>query len=88
MAELLSRSSRRRVAVNLSKISRYAGDGEIVVVPGKVLGSGTLTKKVTIAALSFSLTALEKIKSSGGRALTIRDLLKENPSGRGVRIIA
>ncbi|MEM0283881.1 MAG: 50S ribosomal protein L18e [Sulfolobales archaeon] len=87
VAEYLERSSRKRVAVNISRISRYAKENEIVVVPGKVLASGSLKKKITIAAYSYSAKALEKIRSSGGRAITIRDLLKENPEGRGVRII-
>ncbi len=87
VAELLSKSSRKRPVVNLSKISRYSSDGDTIVVPGKVLGSGTLSKRVTIAAFSFSETALNKIKAGGGRGITIRDLLKENPEGRGVKII-
>jgi len=87
VADILSKSSRKRPAVNLSKISRYSEEGGIVVVPGKVLGSGTLSKRVTVAAFSFSETALNKIKASGSRGITIRDLLKENPEGRGVKII-
>lgn len=87
VAEILSRPSRRRVAVNISKINRYAREGDYVVVPGKVLGAGVLEKKVTIAALSFSMGALEKIKASGSRAITIAEALRENPEARRVRII-
>jgi len=87
VAEILSRSSRARVAVNLSKISRYASEGEVVVVPGKVLGGGVLSKRVTIAAAHFSKAAIEKIERSGSRHMHILDLVKENPEGRGVRII-
>lgn len=88
VAEILERSSRRRVSVNLSKISRLASDGEVVLVPGKVLGGGVMGKRVTIAALSFSRTALAKIEGSGGRHIHILDLLKENPRGSGVKIVA
>jgi len=87
VAELLERPSRRRVCVNVSKINRYAKPGEIVVVPGKVLGAGTLRKGVTVAAVSFSRTALEKIRNAGGRAMFLGDLLKLNPSGVNVRVI-
>ncbi len=87
VAELLERPSRRRVAVNVSKINRYAKDNEVVVVPGKVLGAGILTKKVTVAAIAFSESALRKIVNAGGRVLFIGDLIKENPRGSGVRII-
>ncbi len=88
VAEILSKSSRSRVAVNLSKIERYAGEGEIVVIPGKVLGGGILRKRVTIAAAHFSRTAIEKIEKSGSRHIHILDLLKENPEGKGVRVLA
>lgn len=87
VAELLDRPTRKRVAVNLSKINRYAREGEMVVVPGKVLGAGFLEKKVTIAAFSFSATALAKIKQAGARAITLREALRENPKARNVRII-
>jgi len=87
VSELLERPSRRRVVVNLSRIERYANEGEQIVVPGKVLGSGTLTKRVTIAAISFSETALNKIKETGGRPVSIEDLIYENPKGKGVKVI-
>ncbi len=87
VAELLSKPTRRRPEVNLSKINRYAREGEMVVVPGKVLGAGTLEKKVTIAAYSFSKSALEKIKASGSRAITLEQAVRENPRGSNVRII-
>jgi large subunit ribosomal protein L18e len=87
VAELLAKPTRKRVAVNLSKINRYAREGEVVVVPGKVLGAGRLEKKVTIAAYAFSAEALRKIREAGGRALTLKQLLEENRAARGVRII-
>lgn len=87
VAETLSKSSRSRVAVNLSKIERYAEQGDIVVIPGKVLGGGILRKKLTIAAAHFSKTAIDKIERSGSRHIHILDLLKENPEGRGVKVI-
>jgi len=76
-----------RRAVNLSRIDKYARSNEIVVVPGKVLSMGNLSKKITIAAYTFSKPAKEKITSSGGKAITIYDLLKDNPKGSKVRII-
>ena len=77
----------RRRAVNLTRINRYAKANEIVVVPGKVLSMGEIDKKLTIAAHAFSGSALEKIKSSGGKAISIQELVKENPKGSKVRII-
>jgi large subunit ribosomal protein L18e len=87
VAELLEKPSRRRVCVNVGKINRYAKPEEIVVVPGKVLGAGTLRKRVTVAAVSFSRTALEKIREAGGSNMFLGDLLKLNPNGVNVRVI-
>ncbi|RLG87739.1 MAG: 50S ribosomal protein L18e [Thermoprotei archaeon] len=87
IAGLLMRPSRKRVAVNISKIRRYTKPGDIVVVPGKVLGAGAIDHSVTVAALSFSASAIEKIKAAGGRTMHILELVKERPKGSGVRII-
>jgi len=87
VAELLERPRRLRYAVNISKINRYTRPGEVVVVPGKVIGAGRLDHAVTVAALGFSEQAVEKIRAAGGRVLHILQLLRENPRGSGVRII-
>ena len=86
VAELLERPRRMRVAVNLSKINRYTKEGDVVVVPGKVLGSGTLDHSVTVAAWAFSAKAKREIEKVG-RAISIEVLLEERPDGSGVKII-
>ena len=86
-AELLSNSTRRRVEVNVGKIEKVAKDGDVILVPGKVLGGGAITKKVTVAAWRFTPGARQKIESAGGRAISIYDLLRENPKGSKVVII-
>lgn len=87
LARKLEKSTRRQAEVNLSQINRYTSPDELVLVPGKVLGSGTLDHKVQIAALNFSKRAAEKIETAGGECLPISQLMEENPKGSGVRII-
>ncbi len=77
----------KRPAVNLSKIDKYSKVDEIIIVPGKILSMGTLTKKITIAAYSFSGTAVEKIKASGSKVISIHELVRKNPKGQKMRII-
>ncbi|MBO4763425.1 MAG: 50S ribosomal protein L18e [Candidatus Methanomethylophilaceae archaeon] len=72
---------------NLSKIERYANEGETIVVPGKVLAAGRIGKKVTVAAYSFSEAAAKAIVAAGGKTLTFEELAKSNPKGTGVRIM-
>lgn len=86
-ARRLERPTRKYTELNLSKINRYTGDNDVVIIPGKVLGSGNIEHRVTVAALSFSDTAMEKITNSGGSCLSIEQLVKENPSGSGIRIM-
>jgi large subunit ribosomal protein L18e len=83
----LEGSTTKRPEVNLSKIDRYSNEDEIIVVPGKVLSMGTLSKKLTISAYSFSQAAIEKIKASGSKVMSINDLVKKNPKGQKVRIL-
>jgi len=61
----LEKPTRKKRLVNVYKIEKYAKDDEIVVVPGKVLGTGDFTKKITVAAYSFSTDAQNKINKNG-----------------------
>lgn len=83
----LEKPTRHRRIVNLWKLEKEVKDGETLIVPGKILGDGTLTKKVTLAAASFSQEAKEKLAKSGTKTLTITELMKQHPDGKGVRII-
>ncbi|MBI2654492.1 50S ribosomal protein L18e [Candidatus Woesearchaeota archaeon] len=83
----LEKPTRQRRAVNLSSISRYTKEDEIIVVPGKVLGAGNLNHKLTISAFQFSNGAKEKIEKAGAKIVPLLELSKENPSGKGIRVI-
>ena len=83
----LSRPRRQMPQINLSKIEVYGNDGGTVLVPGKVLGSGNLSKKLTVAAFSFSDTAKKLIADAGGKAISIESLYKSNPGGRDVLLL-
>ena len=50
----LEKPKRNWAEANLSKLERYAQDGETIVVPGKVLAAGNISKKITVAAYDFS----------------------------------
>jgi len=86
IASDLERPTRQRRVVNVWKIDKFAGEGEIVVIPGKVLGVGELSKKVKVAAYTFSEDALKKIKEKG-EALSIQELMQKHPEGKNVRIL-
>jgi large subunit ribosomal protein L18e len=87
IAKRLETPGRNYAEVNLSKINRYTAENELVMVPGKVLGAGVLGHAVTVAALGFSATAVDKITNAGGKCMTIEQALEENPAGSGIRIM-
>jgi large subunit ribosomal protein L18e len=76
VADKLESATRRRPEVNLWKIDKYSGEGDMVVVPGKVLSEGELTHKITIAAFNFSSKALAKLKGKA-KIVELEDLAKE-----------
>ena len=83
----LEKSTRLRREVNLLTINKHTKENEVVLVPGKILGNGELTHKVTVAAFNASQSALEKIKQSGGKFIMIDEIMRTNPEGAGIRII-
>ena len=87
VAEGMNRSRRKRFEVNLNRLEKHAKTNEKIVVPGIILGSGEITKKLTVAALRFSGKAKEKIEKSGGTCLTIEEMSEKNPKGKGIRIM-
>jgi large subunit ribosomal protein L18e len=87
IAKRLEKPSRNWPVVNLEKINKYTNEKETALIPGKVLSNGNLTKKITIAAYSFSEKSKEKIKKAGSKHITIEDLITENPKGKDIRIL-
>ncbi len=86
VAEDLEKPTRSRRIVNIYKLSKNTKDGDFIVVPGKVLGTGDLEHSVNVAAFGFSDDALKKINAKG-KALTIVELMKKNPEGKNLKII-
>ena len=86
VAKALNKPTRRRIEVNVYDIEKNANKGETVIVPGVVLSSGELKKTLKIAALRFSPAAKAKIEKAGGKCISIEDLMKAHPTGKGAKI--
>jgi len=76
LATLLSRSSKRRVEINLDKIESCKK--ETVIVPGKVLSLGEIKTKHKVYAMAYSERAKEKLKKAGCEVKMLIDALREN----------
>ena len=86
IAKELESPARNRRVVNISKINKLTKENDNVIVPGKVLATGSIGHKVSISAYQFSESAKKKIAGIG-TTLSIQDLLKKNPKGKKLRII-
>ncbi len=86
--EEADRSRRQRRTVNLYKLNRLTNSGDVIYVPGKVLGAGNIDHPITISAFSFSKKAYEKLLKSGCTILTTREFAEKHPAGSGVKIIS
>jgi large subunit ribosomal protein L18e len=87
VAYYLRKPARRRIEINLNRLNRIVDDGEVIVIPGKVLGMGILTKKVKIAAQWFSKSAIIKLAKAGIEIMPIEKLLQANQKGSKVKIV-
>lgn len=87
IADYLAKKRSQRISVNLSTINRNTEKAEVIVVPGKILGSGTLDHAITVAAFEASATAKAKLKAAKSTYIPIQDLIGKNPKGSNVKII-
>ena len=82
---LNSRANRREV--NVDKLSKFTNEGDVIIVPGKILGAGNLGHSIIVYAYSVSKIASRKINEAGGQIIALPDLIQRFPNGSGVKII-
>lgn len=84
--EALKPSSARRT-VNLNKLSRFTSDGDAIFFAGKVLGTGSITHKITLGSFSISNTASRKVLAAGGEVCKYQEMINVYPTGKGVALL-
>ena len=87
IASILSGPRRAKIAVNLNEIEKSAKEGDSIVVPGKVLSQGEISKKIALVAFSFSEKTKEKLLKTKSQAITVMEEIKKNPQGKGLRMM-
>ncbi len=80
----LTASRRTMQKMNLDEIDEKTKEGDTVVVAGKVLGAGNVSKKIRVCALSFSASAREKLKEKKCEIVEIKEEEKKNKNAQGV----
>ena len=86
LADLAIKPSSTKRIVNLTRINKITKESDVLFVPGKVLGTGNMSHKITLSSLSMSTGAANKIIKSGGNIMTYSDMIKKFPTGKGVII--
>lgn len=79
--------SKSRAEINISRIARHTKKNDIVLVPGKLLGSGSINHPVTVGAVGFSEQAKEKLASAGGKHMSVKEMMSQFPKGTDVKIM-
>ena len=87
VAGILASLSKNKAILNLDYINKEAKEGDVIIVPGKVLSMGELNKKIKVVALNASKTAIEKITNSKSTFVTILEEIKLNPDAKGIKIL-
>jgi len=87
LAEYALKPSAARRNINLYRIGQITKENDIVVFPGKVLGTGNMPHKITLFAFSISDSAANKIIQSGGKLISYSNLIEKNPTGKGVVLL-
>ena len=87
IATRLEGPSRNWPSVNVSKLEYNIDKNGKAIIPGKLMGTGILTKKMTVAAYSFTTSAKDKIQSAGGKCLTYNELIKSVPKGTNIVVV-
>ncbi len=87
VAKILAMPKKKNTILNLEEIDKQVKIGDKVLVPGKVLSSGDLTKKIKLVAWSISEKAEEKLKTSKSEFVLLSEEIKKNPELKDFKLI-
>ncbi len=80
LLKLASKPKRSRPNINLRRLDKLVKESESIIVPGKVLGSGSMSKRISISAIDFSESAAQKLKDSKCSVVRIEEMLADKNS--------
>lgn len=87
IANLISKPRRLMIDKNLDEIDKETREGDTILIPGKVLSRGNVSKKLRIVALGFSEEARKKLKAGKCEIVTINEEIKVNPKAQGLKVM-
>jgi len=87
LAKYALKPSIARRDLNLNRIGQLTKENDTVVFPGKVLGTGNISHKITLFSFGISDSAVTKIIEKGGKVISYSELIEQNPTGKGVVLL-
>ncbi len=88
-ARRLCTPARKRREVTLYRLNKLVSDGDVVVIPAKVVSSKgfAFKKKIAVGCFSISSGALKQLQAAGSNVLSLKQLAEKNPEGKKIKII-
>lgn len=87
VSEYALKPSSARRTINVNAIDSRTRESDVVVFPGKVLGTGTISHGISLFCFGISESAASKIQQAGGRILDHTGVVSERPTGREVVLL-
>ncbi len=87
VAGILSGPRRNHISVNLDEIEKNTKEGDSIVIPGKVLSQGEISKKIAVIAFSFSEKTREKLLKTKSQSVNMAEEIKKNPEAKGLKFL-
>ena len=81
------KTSRSRRVINVNGIEKLTKDGDTVVFPGKVLGTGDIKHSISLFCFDISKSAASKVIGANGRVINHKTITDEKPTGTGVVLL-
>ncbi len=85
VAKILTGPRKERKDLNLKDLDKISS--ESIVICGKILGEGEISKKRKIIALNFSEKAKEKLLKAKCELRTLAEEIKLNKDAKGIKIL-
>lgn len=87
VSEYALKPSVARRTINIQGIETRTSNGDVVVFPGKVLGTGSISHSISLFCFAISESAAIKIRKAGGRILNHTDVVSARPTGKEVVLL-
>jgi large subunit ribosomal protein L18e len=87
LAKILATPKKVSMKINLEELNEICEDGENIIIPGKLLGTGELNKKIKIIFWSASESAIQKLEKNKIEFSKIYENLKDAKKLKEYRVL-